>query len=190
MLRRRKADVETELPARSDTNFFVPLSAEQQAEYGEHEAIVAKLAAIAKRRPLSQQEQDRLLRHLNMMRMVCDTNYILDPESRACPKLAELEKILEECRDNPDVKVIVFSEWQRMLELAREACGRLKLGFAWHTGSVPQMKRRAEINRFKQDPTCRIFFSTDSGATGLNAAYLRLQVSEVGGQERRGRFGW
>ena len=168
MLRRRKADVETELPERSDRNHFVPLSAEQRGEYDGHEHIVAQLAAIAKRRPLTQQEQDRLLRHLNMMRMVCDTDYILNPEHRACPKLAELEKLLEECRDNPDVKVIVFSEWQRMLELAREACGRLKLGFAWHTGTVPQKRRRAEINAFKSDPLCRVFLSTDSGASGLN----------------------
>jgi hypothetical protein len=168
MLRRRKADVETELPERSDRNFFVPLSAEQQGEYDEHEGVVARLAAIAKRRPLTQQEQDKLLRHLNMMRMVCDTDYILNPDHRACPKLAELEKLLEECRDNPDVKVIVFSEWQRMLELARESCGRLKLGFAWHTGTVPQKRRRAEINAFKSDPQCRVFLSTDSGAAGLN----------------------
>jgi len=168
MLRRRKADVETELPERSDRNHFVPLSAEQQGEYDEHEAIVARLANIAKRRPLTQQEQDKLLRHLNMMRMVCDTDYILNPEHRACPKLAELEKLLEECRDNPDVKVIVFSEWQRMLELVRESCQRLKLGFAWHTGTVPQKRRRAEINAFKSDPLCRVFLSTDSGAAGLN----------------------
>jgi superfamily II DNA or RNA helicase len=168
MLRRRKADVETELPERSDRSFFVPLSAEQQGEYDGHEHVVAQLAAIAKRRPLTQQEQDKLLRYLNMMRMVCDTDYILNPEHRACPKLAELEKLLEECRDNPDVKVIVFSEWQRMLELARESCGRLKLGFAWHTGTVPQKRRRAEINAFKSDPLCRVFLSTDSGAAGLN----------------------
>ena len=58
------------------------------------------------RRPLTQQEQDRLMRHLAMMRMVCDTTYILDPEVRDCPKLAELEKVLEECRDNEGVKVI------------------------------------------------------------------------------------
>ena len=168
MLRRRKADVETELPERSDRNYFVPLSAEQQGEYEGHEGIVARLASIAKRRPLSKQEQDKLLRHLNMMRMVCDTNYILNPDQRACPKLAELEKILEECRDNPDVKVIVFSEWERMLELTRGSCERLKLGFAWHTGTVPQKRRRAEINAFKSDPQCRVFLSTDSGATGLN----------------------
>jgi hypothetical protein len=102
------------------------------------------------------------------MRMVCDTNYILIPDQRACPKLAELEKILEECRDNPEVKAIVFSEWERMLELVREACRRLELGFAWHTGTVPQKRRRAEINAFKSDPLCRVFLSTDSGASGLN----------------------
>ena len=168
MLRRRKADVETELPERTDRNFFVKLSAEQQAEYDDHEGVVARLAFIAKRRPLTQQESERLLRHLGMMRMVCDTDYILNPEHRACPKLAELEKVLEECRDNPDVKVIIFSEWERMLDLVRGLCRRLKLGFAWHTGSVPQKRRRAEINTFKSDPACRIFLSTDSGAAGLN----------------------
>ncbi len=152
MLRRRKAEVETELPERTDRNHFVPLSAEQQGEYEGHEGVVAQLAAIAQRRPLTQQEQDKLLRHLNMMRMVCDTNYILNPEHRACPKIKELEKILEECRDNPDVKVIIFSEWERMLELARDLCRRLELGFAWHTGTVPQKRRRAEINLFKSDP--------------------------------------
>jgi hypothetical protein len=174
MLRRRKADVETELPERTDRNHFVALSAEQQGEYDGHEHVVAQLATIAKRRPLTQQEQDRLLRHLNMMRMVCDTDYILNPEHRACPKLAELEKILEECRDNPEVKVIVFSEWERMLELTRGLCDRLKLGFAWHTGTVPQKRRRAEINAFKSDPLCRVFLSTDSGAAGLN-----LQTASV-----------
>ncbi len=168
MLRRRKADVETELPERTDRNFFVPLSGEQQGEYEGHEQVVAQLAALAKRRPLSQPEQDKLLRHLNMMRMVCDTNYILNPKHRACPKLVELEKILEECRDNQDVKVIVFSEWERMLELARDLCRRINLGFAWHTGTVPQKRRRAEINLFKSDPDCRVFLSTDSGAAGLN----------------------
>jgi len=103
-----------------------------------------------------------------MMRMVCDTNYILDPESRACPKLDELEKILDECRESPEVKILIFSEWERMLQLARGLCEKMRFGFAWHTGSVPQRKRHAEILLFKNDPKCRVFLSTDSGSTGLN----------------------
>ncbi|MHB9007848.1 MAG: DEAD/DEAH box helicase [Limisphaerales bacterium] len=174
MLRRRKSDVETELPDRTDRQHFVTLTAKQQQVYDDHHEVVARLSNAAARRPLSQPEQDRLMRHLAMMRMVCDTPYILDPETRDCPKLVELEKVLEECRENEGVKVIVFSEWERMLELVRDLCRRLKLGFAWHTGSVPQQRRRAEINAFKDDAHCRVFLSTDSGSTGLN-----LQAASV-----------
>ncbi len=177
LLRRRKADVETELPARTDRNHFVPLSPRQRATYGEHEHEAAKLMHAARRRPLKQQEQDKLMRELAMMRMICDTNFILDPKERTCPKLAELEKVLEEMRDNPEVKAIVFSEWERMLTLVLEVCERLGLGCAWHTGSVPQQRRRGEINRFKHDPACRVFLSTDAGATGLNLQAASLVVN-------------
>lgn len=177
MLRRRKSDVETELPDRTDRQHFVRLTPKQQQVYDDHQAVVARLAATARRRPLTKQEQDRLMMNLAMMRMVCDTTYILDPNERDCPKLAELEKIIEECRDNEGVKVIIFSEWERMLELVRDMCGRLKIGHAWHTGSVPQQRRRGEINAFKSDPDCRVFLSTDSGSTGLNLQNASVVVN-------------
>ena len=174
MLRRRKAEVETELPERVVRNHFVPMSHEQESAYQDHEAAVGRLSLIARRRPLRREEQEKLLRELAMMRMVCDTVYILDENSRECPKLGELEKILEECCDNVGVKVIIFSEWERMLLLVQELCDKLKIGYAWHTGSVPQLRRRGEINAFKNDPACRVFLSTDAGATGLN-----LQIASV-----------
>jgi len=177
MLRRRKAEVETELPERTDHVRLVPMSDAQRETYTGHERTVAELAAKGKRRPLLPKEQDALMRALAMMRMVCDTNYILDDADRTCPKLAELESILTECRDNRDVKVIVFSEWERMLVLVRELCARLGLGHAWHTGSVPQQKRRGEINRFKTDPACRVFLSTDSGGVGLNLQNASVVVN-------------
>ena len=173
LLRRRKAEVETELPERTDRNYFVPMSEEQTEAYAPHSQQVLRLVNLALRRPLTKQEQEKLQRELAMMRMICDTHFILNPDARACPKLAELERILDECREN-DAKVIVFSEWERMLQLVREVCDRRGFGYAWHTGSVPQKRRRNEINLFKTDPNCRVFLSTDSGATGLN-----LQTASV-----------
>lgn len=173
MLRRRKAEVETELPERTDRNHFIPLHDLQRQVYAGHEQQVLKLVNVAARRPLTQQEQDRLQRELAMMRMICDTNYILDPDDKTCPKLAELEKIVDECGEN-GAKIIIFSEWERMLQLVRDLCDARGAGYAWHTGSVPQQRRRAEINTFKNDPQCRVFLSTDSGATGLN-----LQAASV-----------
>lgn len=168
LLRRRKSDVETELPGRTVTTYFVPMATEQAARYEDYRTPLTRLAAIAKRRPLTPAEFDRMQMLLACMRMVCDTPAILDPDCRVCPKLEELEGILGDLLQEPDRKIIIFSEWERMLGLVRELAGELGVEAAWHTGSVPQVRRREEINRFKNDPNCRLFLSTDSGSVGLN----------------------
>lgn len=177
LLRRRKSDVETELPSRTDRNLFIKLGNAQRADYAAHEQQVSKLVHLAKRRPLTPKEQQRLLRELAVMRMLCDTPHILGNDDRTCPKLDELDRIFDELFADPDVKVIVFSEWERMLELVRDLCRRHGLGYAWHTGSVPQQKRRAEIRLFKDDPACRVFLSTDSGGVGLNLQNASVVVN-------------
>lgn len=169
MLRRRKAQVETELPDRTDRNLFVPLTKTMRDEYADYEKRVGELLRKAKRRPLTPKEQDLLMLMLNMMRMVCDTPSIIkNNPCRDCPKLKELEGVLDECLSDPDVKVIIFSEWTGMLERVRALADKLGVGYAWHTGSVPQKRRRAEIMAFQTDPACRLFLSTDSGGVGLN----------------------
>ena len=168
MKRRRKGDVESELPGRTIRNYFVPMSDEQKATYAEHQSTVARLMAIAKRRPLTKQQQEKLMRELAMMRMICDTNYILDPGDKVCPKLEELDKVFDDVLADSDVKIVLFSEWVRMLDLVRELCRKKGIGCAWHTGSVPQRKRRAEIMLFKSDPDCRVFICSESGGVGLN----------------------
>ena len=168
MLRRRKRDVEMELPGRTVTNYVVSMAEEQRLRYDEFKARAVRLVQIAQRRPLTQQEFERLQKLLACMRMLCDTPFILDPSCRISPKVEELERVLGELLAEPDRKVIVFSEWERMLRLVREMAQDLGIELAWHTGSVPQDRRRAEITRFKRDPDCRLFLSTDSGSVGLN----------------------
>jgi len=174
MIRRRKAQVETELPDRTDHNLFVELSEEQKLAYSHHAEQVTKLQAIAKRQPLTREQHERLMRELGMIRMICDTCYILDPDQRTCPKLKELMATLEDCLSDPDVKVVVFSEWVRMLELVQESLTKAKIGYALHTGKISQQKRRTEIRAFKEDPACRVLLCSESGGAGLN-----LQVASV-----------
>jgi len=171
MLRRRKADVENELPSRNDRQLYVALSESQRRHYAQHEQHVAGLVAVSQRRALLPREQERMMRELAMMRMVCDTPYILsgNPEDRTdCPKLGELDAILASALAEEGVKVIIFSEWVRMLELVRGLLERRRIGSALHTGSVPQPQRRAEIQRFKNDPDCRVFVCSESAGVGLN----------------------
>jgi hypothetical protein len=174
LLRRRKSDVETQLPGRTVKTYFVPMAEEQKERYEDYYAPAKRLIAKAQKRPLTKEEFDFLQKLLACMRMVCDTPAILDPTCRISPKLEELEGILSDLLAEPDRKVIVFSEWERMLTMVRELAGEMGVDAAWHTGSVAQQRRRAEINRFKHDPACRLFLSTDSGSAGLN-----LQVASA-----------
>jgi hypothetical protein len=64
-----------------------------------------------------------------------------------------------------------------MLTLVSHMAKKRGLGFAWHTGTVPQKARRDEINRFKSDPDCRLFLSTDSGGVGLNLQAANVVVN-------------
>jgi hypothetical protein len=148
--------------------FFVPMAEEQAKRYADYEYLARMLAAKARRRPLTKEEFDRLQQYLACMRMICDTPAILDPACRISPKLEELEGVLAELLEEPQRKIVVFSEWVKMLELARELAAELGVDYAWHTGDVPQLKRRAEIARFRHDPACRLFLTSDAGATGLN----------------------
>jgi superfamily II DNA or RNA helicase len=174
MLRRRKSDVEDQLPDRTVTTHLVAMDPEQRLRYQEYEFWVARLLAVARRRSLTREEFDRLQQWLACMRMLCDTPYILDPDCRVCPKLEELESVLADLLAEPDCKIIVFSEWVRMLELVGELAREMDLDVAWHHGSVPQQRRRMEIRRFKEDPFCRLFLSSDAGSLGLN-----LQMASV-----------
>ncbi len=174
LLRRRKNDVESELPERINNTYFVSMHKEQFLRYDEYKTKLARLVHKARTRPLSPDEYKRMQMYLACMRMLCDTPYILDQSCRISPKLDELKNILPEQLEDPENKIIIFSEWTKMLDLIRDYLDSQGVEYAWHTGQVPQKKRRNEINRFKNDPNCRLFLSSDAGATGLN-----LQVANI-----------
>ncbi|HEV2523877.1 MAG TPA: SNF2-related protein [Gammaproteobacteria bacterium] len=60
MLRRRKGDVEDQLPERTINNYFVSMDKEQRLRYEEYEKKVSNLAARARQRALRKEEYERL----------------------------------------------------------------------------------------------------------------------------------
>jgi len=174
MLRRKKNDVEGELPPRSIKTYFVQMEKSQQDRYDEYETMVSRLASRAKKYPLSFDEMKKLQLGLSCMRILCDSAYILDQKITSSPKIDEIVPIIEELLEEKDRKIIIFSEWEKMLQLLDKTLQTKEIIRAWHTGSFNQIQRRQEIKKFKEDENCNIFLSTDSGSVGLN-----LQVANV-----------
>ncbi len=82
--------------------------------------------------------------------------------------LQQPSPVVEDMLEEHDGKIIIFSEWVRMLEPVRGRIEDPGVDYAWHTGSVSRDRRRIDINRFKGDPECRMFLSSESGGVGLN----------------------
>jgi len=64
--------------------------------------------------------------------------------------------------------VVVFSEWERMQALAAGVCDRLGVAHVRLHGGVPASARGRLIDRFREDPACKVFLSTDAGGVGIN----------------------
>ena len=169
-LRRRKEEVLLQLPERIVSRLTVTLDPRQRELHDEAEASAAKLLSILRRRPLAPIEEQRLMRAFQKMRMACDAACLCDAElrDRGSPKLSELERLLEELCVHGAHKIVVFSEWERMQELAAGIASRLKIKHVRLHGGVPTAQRGGLIQRFREDPSCQIFFSTDAGGVGLN----------------------
>ena len=169
LLRRRKSEVLAQLPERSVKRLFLPLTEPQRALHEENAEAVAKLVAKWRRhRFLSDADQKRLRIALQAMRMACDDAYLLDGKTRSGRKAAEVDALLGDLLAAEGTKVVVFSQWVRMHELLSERLEAAGRGFAFLHGGVPSGDRGALVRRFRTDPHCRVFLSTDAGGTGLN----------------------
>ena len=169
LLRRRKADVSIQLPERVDQNLFVPMTTEQREIHEEYKGVAARIVHKWQTMHfLSETDRRRLLTALSMMRMVCDSTYILDQKTRFDTKVEETISILDSILSSGMEKVVIFSGWERMTRLVAAELDASGIGYSSLNGSVPSEKRKDLIDRFTDDPEVRVFLSTDAGATGLN----------------------
>lgn len=178
MIRRRKSDVHLQLPGRMDQNLFVPMTKEQREMHEEFKSGVAALVLKWKRMHfLSEKDRKRLLLLLSQMRMVCDSTFILDQQSRYDTKIDELMNILDSYLVGGNGKVVVFSGWERMTRLVAQELTQRGVRFEYLHGGIPSAKRKDLVNNFTDQPDSRVFLSTDAGSTGLNLQAASLIVN-------------
>jgi superfamily II DNA or RNA helicase len=189
MVRRVRQDVLDQLPPRTDIRVPVEMTEAQQEE---HDALIPPIASLVQRsktRPLTQAEFLRLMSLLTTQRIISNGLAQLRfeevwPAIRPCapeesmikglssPKLLELRQLVRQLVLEQDRKVVIFSQWRRMLALAHWAVGDLfaehDLRSGFFTGAEGQRRRTQNIVEFHDDPSCRVLFASDAGGVGLN----------------------
>lgn len=169
-LRRTRAEVLTELPSRTDNTVYVELSDEQRPPYEEQRTTLARLLGKSF---LTDADRKRILACLANLRLICDSTFLFDKTTHHSPKLDEFAELVPELLGDGH-KLVVFSQWETMLNLAAGVLDKLGVKYALLHGGMSGKDRKAVMEAFKTDPDCRVFLSTDAGGVGLN-----LQVADT-----------
>jgi SNF2 family DNA or RNA helicase len=187
-LRRERETVLDQLPERTDNTFWTGMTSVQRRVYRKQASRIAGL--LSKKQQLTPNDVRVLLQTLTTMRILCNAwaQYawsdfearLANPappthaEIRALhsPKLEEFVHVLEDLLEESTSKVVVFSQWERMLRLAwfsvRELLERREERADVFHGSLDSRARRRLLERFREEPDFRVLFSTDAGGLGLN----------------------
>jgi len=186
-LRRERREVLDQLPPRTDNTFWTEMTPTQWRPYRRHARKVATL--LAQNRPLKTAEVRLLLQALTSMRILCNAwaQYEWDAVERRLrdarsgegdlrwihsPKLEEFSHVLEDLLERPGAKVLVFSQWERLLRLAhlvvRPLLDRRGERAAVFHGGMDTRTRQQTIDAFRSEEALRVLFSTDAGGLGLN----------------------
>lgn len=178
LMRRRKSEVLTQLPERTDQNLMVPMTEMQMAYHQENADVVAQIVnRWRKMKFLSDMDQRRLTCALQNMRMACNSTYLLDQATDHGVKADELAALFDELFARPETKAVVFSQWTRSHDIVIRRLEARGIGYVSFHGGIPSEKRPALVDRFRDDPGCRVFLSTDAGAAGLNLQHASTLVN-------------
>jgi superfamily II DNA or RNA helicase len=166
LLRRTRAGVLDQLPPRTTDIIRIRPTAEQLELHDGHKRTVSQ---IANKPYLTEMDLLRLQAALLMCRMSADSTFLVDKQEPSySSKLERLDELIEQLFAEEDRKVVLFSEWTKMLDLIEPILKKHNLDYARLDGSVPQKKRQQLVHRFQNDADCKLFLTSNAGSTGLN----------------------
>jgi len=188
-LRRVRREVLSQLPSRTDTRVPVEMTEQQRAAHDDLVPPIRALVAKTKTRPLTQPEFLHLMSLLGQQRIIsnglaqarfdeiwptCERARPDDAllEGLFAPKLFELRRLLADLVIAQERKVVVFSQWRRMLRLAewsaRDVLAGVGARAVFFTGAETTAQRTRAVVDFHDDPNVRVMFLSDAGGVGLN----------------------
>jgi superfamily II DNA or RNA helicase len=169
LLRRRKSDprIAPELPAKTETDRVVPLTAEQATLY---EAVVREtLARIASSEGI--ERRGLVLGLLTALKQVCNhpAQYLHEaaPVAGRSGKLAALDELLEVILDEGEA-ALVFSQYVEMCGLIRVHLADRGVPTLFLHGRVPARRREELVARFQAGGAPVFLLSLKAGGVGLN----------------------
>jgi superfamily II DNA or RNA helicase len=168
ILRRTKAQVEPELPARTEQTIHCELEGPQRRFYDElRDHYRSTLLRQIARSGMGKSKMQVLEALLRLRQAACHPG-LVDPRRRGEPS-AKFDVLLPQLAEVVDEghKALVFSQFTSFLALLRERLDADGTVYEYLDGATRDRAERVE--RFSTDPDCRLFLiSLKAGGLGLN----------------------
>lgn len=166
VLRRLKKEVLSELPDKIEQTLFVEMGDEQKRLYEQRRQFYAEAVKTQIQEKGVQGAQFFIFQALNELRQVAS---IPEALSEGRVESAKLELLAEQLLDAlaNGHKALVFVNFLAALESIGGRLAEAGVGFVSLSGATRD--REALVNRFQNDPDCRVFLATlKTGGVGLN----------------------
>ncbi|MEO8950912.1 MAG: SNF2-related protein [Chthoniobacterales bacterium] len=163
LLRRKKADVAKELPAKIEQVVPCDLGRAQRATY---DALLREIQSGLGSSPNDGAKRMKMLTGLLRLRQACCDLRLLGLEKPESAKLDLLDELLEEIIDGGH-RVLIFSQFVTMLDLVRQRLDAKSTPHCYLAGLTKD--RQTQVDRFQNDPAIPVFLiSLKAGGVGLN----------------------
>jgi len=169
VMRRRKEDVATELPPKTEQTLYVQLGKAQLGLYNRilksaREEILGRIGDVG-----LEKSQMTILAALTRLRQICCDPHLLGlPDSSALPGSAKLEAFKELIADavGSGSKVLVFSQFVEMQKIIGEALTELKIEYLWLHGGTKNREELVQSFQSKGGPPV-FLISLKAGGSGI-----------------------
>lgn len=167
MLRRKKADVSRELPAKQEQVLYCRMGAVQRAFY---EKFRLEGRALAERIRSTKGSHFEMLSALLRLRQICCDPSLLPPNlSEGVTESAKMELLKELLLESVDSghKVLLFSQFTSLLRIIRSWMDSTGMKYEYLDGSTTD--RMEHVDNFNNSPDIPVFLlSLKAGGVGLN----------------------
>jgi len=166
VLRRTKAQVLAELPARTEIVLEVDLSPEETALYESlRREALENLASIEG--PADRKSMQILAEIMKLRRACCNPNLVAPSLRLESSKLASFAHLLQGLLENRH-KVLVFSQFVDHLALIRAHLDRNGIVYQYLDGSTPMAARKQSVDAFQAGEGDVFLISLKAGGVGIN----------------------
>ncbi len=165
LLRRRKQDVQIELPEKIEQPVWIEMSEEQEAVYQEYQTMLK--GGLLKKVELEGATAHRMeiLEAILRLRQICCDPRLVHKEVVGA-KLERLRGDVEEAVAE-NRKILIYSQFTSMLSLIRTCLADFHPLYL--DGSMSYEERGAQVEQFQEDPESLVFLlSLKAGGAGLN----------------------